>query len=98
MLNGKVDDARDILFADPTDTLDSPESLQTLSLDDQIDYAEWQVRVAKAHVEDLKRQKAELDAHIEAEYQEHLDREYGRIACESDKADAAVADTDPIPF
>lgn len=87
MRNGKVDDPRDVLFADATD---APESLETLPLDDQIDYAEWCVSVAQAHLDELKRQKAEYDAHIEAQYQAHVDAENGRVACESDAHDCRI--------
>ena len=72
--------------ADPTETMEN------MSLDDLIDYAEWQVSVAQSHLDDLKRQKAELDTHIEAQYQNHLDTEFGRVACESDAADRKVAE------
>lgn len=78
MRNGKVDDPRD--------------PMETMTLDDQIDYAEWQVSVAQSHLDDLKRQKAELDAHTEAQYQAHLDAEYGRLACQSDIADREIAE------
>lgn len=73
MRNGKVDDPRD--------------PMETMTLDDQIDYAEWQVSVAQSHLDDLKRQKAEYDAHIEAEYQRHVDMEFGKAACEADAAE-----------
>lgn len=78
MRNGKVDDPRD--------------PMETMTLDDQIDYAEWQVSVAQSHLDDLKRKKAELDTHIEAQYQAHVDIEFGRVACESDAADRKVAE------
>lgn len=77
-----VDDARDILFADP------PE--ETLSLEDQIDYAEWCLTVAQAHLDDLKRQKANLDAHYDAQYREHCEIENGKIVIESDNADQII--------
>ena len=85
-----VDDARDLLFADPTDT--PTESFDTMTLDEQIDYAEWQVSVAQSHLADLKRKKAELDAHIEAQYQEHLERENGRLTLEADAHDCKNAE------
>ena len=44
MRNGKVDDPRD--------------PMETMTLDDQIDYAEWQVSVAQSHLDDLKRKKS----------------------------------------
>lgn len=65
-------------------------TFDTLSIEDQIDLAEWEVSRAKAHLADLKRQKSELDAHIEAQYQAHLDAQFGRVACESDAHDCKV--------
>lgn len=63
------------------------QSFDTLSLDDQIDLAEWNLTLAQSHLDDLKRQKAELDAHIETQYQNHLDMEFGKAALESDAHD-----------
>ena len=63
------------------------ETFDTLSLDEQIDLAEWEVSRAQSHLDALKRQKAEVDAHIEKQYQAHLDAEFGRVACESDAHD-----------
>ena len=68
------------------------ETFDSLSLEDQIEYAKWNLEVAQAQLDDLRKQKADFDAHIEAEYQEMLDREYGRVACESDIADRKVAE------
>ena len=73
MLNGKVDDPRD--------------PMETMTLDDQIDYAEWQVSVAQSHLADLMRKKAELDAHYDALYDQHCEIEKGRVACEADAAE-----------
>lgn len=60
------------------------QSFDTLSLDDQIDYAEWELTLAKSRLDDLKRQKAELDAEIDAQFQSHLDGEFGKACIESD--------------
>lgn len=89
-MNLKVDDARDLVFADPPETLDAPETLETLSLDDQIDYAEWSVTVAQAHLDALKAKKAELDAHYDAQYREHCEIENGKVVIESDNADQII--------
>ena len=43
-----VTDARDIIFADPAD-METVSDVSALSLDDQIEYAEWQVEVAIAN-------------------------------------------------
>lgn len=66
------------------------ETFDALSLDDQIDYAEWQLVQAQSHLDDLKRQKAELDARTDAQYQAYLDAEFGRVACESDAHDCII--------
>ena len=52
--------------------------------DDQIDLAEWNLSVAQSHLDALKREKAELDAEIDAQFQAHLDGEFGKHAIESD--------------
>lgn len=62
----------------------------TLSLDDQIDMAEWELTLAQTRLDDLRKQKAELDAHIETQYQAHLDAEFGRATLESDNHDCRI--------
>lgn len=66
------------------------ETFDSLSLDDQISYAEFQLQCAISHLDDLMRQKAELDAEIEAQYQAHVDNEFGRLSLESDNHDCRV--------
>ena len=99
-------DARDILFADPTDTFD------TLSLDDHIEYAEWQVEVALANL-DACTGDAEIDrasfevacafsflndlcekrnAEMDAQYAQQLEFALGQDAIESDQLDKAIAE------
>lgn len=87
-----LNDARNILFAEPADTFsDTHPETAIMTLDDAIDYAEWQVTVAQSHLDDLKRQKAELDREIERQYQQHLDGEFGKVALESDCHDCHPA-------
>lgn len=73
-----LDDAREVTHLD---------GFETMTLDDQIDYAEWCVTVAQAHLDDLKRKKAELDAHYDAQYAEYCALENGRLTCEADAAE-----------
>ena len=85
-----VEDAREILFAEPTD-LPSPDAL---SLEEQIERAEFELKCAQAHLDELRAKLASLraaeDAHIEAQYQQHLEYEYGKVAMESDVADNQI--------
>lgn len=81
-----VDDARDILFADPTDL----PSLEAPSLEEQIERAEFELKCAQSHLDALRAQKAAEDAHIEAQYQQHLEYEYGKAAIESDVDDHQI--------
>ena len=75
--------------APPTDAVEFGEV--TLTLSEQIDYAQWQVICAQAHLDDLLAKKAALDTEqIDQQYQEHLDAEFGKACIESDKADAEV--------
>ena len=75
MLNGKVD------LQTATDMFDQ------LSLDDQIEYARWQVEVAQSHLDELKRQKADLDAHYDAQYAEFCSIEDGKAHIIADAAE-----------
>ena len=79
-------DATAILFADPTDTTPTPD----LTLDDAIDYAKWQVTVAQEHLQDLLRQKAEYDDHIDKQFQNHIEIEFGKAALISDAHDCRI--------
>ena len=81
-----VEDARDILFADPTDlpSLDAP------SLEEQIERAEFELKCAQAHLDELRARQAAEDAHLEEQYQQHLECEYGRTSIESDVADNQI--------
>lgn len=83
-------DATAILFADPADTTPAPD-FDNLTLAEQIDYAKWQVTVAQEYLADLLRKQAEYDAHIDDQYKSHLEIEYGRICCESDRLDKEVS-------
>ena len=76
-----VDDAREIIFADPADLP---------SLEEQIERAEFELKCAQAHLDELRAQLAAEDAHFEAQYQQHLEYEYGRAAMESDAADHEI--------
>ena len=81
-----VDDAREIIFADPTDL----PSLDALSLEEQIERAEFELKCAQAHLDELRAKKAAEDAHLDAQYQQHLEYEYGRISMESDVDDNQI--------
>ena len=90
-----LDDARDILFADPADTFTelpsiTPETeLPTREQADAMlasdaEYQEYQDRLdAEMH--------AEFDAEMDRRYAEYCEMEYGKIAIESDKADKEVS-------
>ena len=91
-----VDDAREIIFADPADL----PSLDALSLEEQIELAEFELKCAQAHLDELRAQLAAEDAHYEAQYQQHLECEFGRLSMESDAADREIvipesSDSDP---
>lgn len=85
-----VDDAREILFAEPTDLL----SLDALSLEEQIERAEFELKCAQAHLDELRAKLASVeaaeDAHLDAQYQQHLEHEYGKASMESDVADNQI--------
>ena len=81
-----VDDAREIILADPADL----PSLDALSLEEQIELAEFNLKCAQAHLDELRAQLAAENAHVEAQYQQHLDYEYGKAAMESDAADKQI--------
>ena len=49
-MSHNLTDARDIIFAEPAD-MDTPSGFETMSLDDQIAYAEWQLEVALADLD-----------------------------------------------
>ena len=62
-----------------------------MTLDEQIDYAQWQLICAQAYLDDLLEKKAALEnEQIDAQYQEHLDAEFGKACIESDAYDKAI--------
>lgn len=64
-----------------------------MSLDDQIAYAEFSLICAQSHLDELRAKKAEQDAedaHVDAQYQEYLEIEYGKLAMSSDAADKEI--------
>ena len=63
-----------------------------IDIDTQIELAEHALKCAISHLNDLLAKRNSLDAHIEAQYQEHVDAEFGRLCIESDKADKAIAE------
>ena len=79
----------------PTDDLNPFLGEREFTIDEELDYALWNLEVAQAHVDELRAKKAAhdaaLDAHIEKQYQSHLEIEAGKLAMESDKADAEIA-------
>ena len=81
-----VDDARYIIFADPTDL----PSLEAPSLEEQIERAEFELECAQSHLDELRAKKAAEDANIEAQYQQYLEYEYGRTSMESDVDDNQI--------
>ena len=65
-----------------------------MSLDDQIAYAEFSLICAQSHLDELRAKKAEQDAedaYVDAQYQEYLEIEYGKLAMSSDAADKEIA-------
>ena len=65
-----------------------------MSLDDQIAYAEFSLICAQSHLDELRAKKAEQDAedaHVDAQYQEYLEIEYGKLVMSSDAADKEIA-------
>lgn len=83
--------SKQLTTAPPTDAVEFGDV--TLTLDEQIDYAEWQVTCTQAHLDELRAKKAALEnEQIDAQYQEHLDIEFGKACIESDAHDKAIAE------
>ena len=64
-----------------------------MSLDDQIAYAEFSLICAQSHLDELLAKKAAQDAedaHYDAQYQEYLEIEYGKLVMQSDAADKEI--------
>ena len=64
-----------------------------MSLDDQIAYAEFSLRCAQSHLDELLAKKTAQDAedaHYDAQYQEYLEIEYGKLVMQSDAADKEI--------
>lgn len=81
--------SKQLTTAPPTDAVKIGDV--TLTLDEQIDYAEWNLMCAQSHLDELRAKKTALEnEQIDAQYQEHLDAEFGKACIESDKADAEV--------
>ena len=77
--------------APPTDAVEFTDV--TLTLDEQIEYAEWQVVCAQEHLDDLRAKKTALEnEEMDAQYQAHLDAEFGKACIESDAYDKAIAE------
>ena len=66
-----------------------------MSLDDQIAYAEFSLICAQSHLDELRAKKVSAqdaeDAHYDAQYQEYLEIEYGKLVMQSDAADKEIA-------
>ena len=66
-----------------------------MSLDDQIAYAEFSLICAQSHLDELRAKKVSAqdaeDAHYDAQYQEYLEIEYGKLVMSADKADKEIA-------
>ena len=64
-----------------------------MSLDDQIAYAEFSLICAQSHLDELLAKKVAQDAedaHVDAQYQEYLEIEYGKLVMQSDAADKEI--------
>ena len=65
-----------------------------MSLDDQIAYAEFSLICAQSHLDELRAKKVSEqdaeDAHVDAQYQEYLEIEYGKLVMQSDAADKEI--------
>ena len=65
-----------------------------MSLDDQIAYAEFSLICAQSHLDELLAKKVSAqdaeDAHYDAQYQEYLEIEYGKLVMQSDAADKEI--------
>lgn len=77
-----LDDAAEVLFVDPDDTFDDAgydeAECPEMTLDLQIEYAEFAVIAAKAHLDDLLAQRDRLHEHIEAKAEiAEMQRLYG---------------------
>lgn len=65
-----------------------------IDLDTQIEIAEFNLACAESHLHELRAQKAAQDAedaHVDAQYQEYLEIEYGKLVMSSDAADKEIA-------
>ena len=66
-----------------------------LDLETQIEMAEFNLACAQSHLDELRAQKdaedAE-DAHVDAQYQEYLEIEYGKAVMASDAVEKAIAE------
>ena len=61
-----------------------------LSLDEQIEYAEFNLHCAIDHLNELLAKQRKEEAHIDAQYQAHVDAEFGGLCIESDKHDKEI--------
>ena len=66
-----------------------------MSLDDQIAYAEFSLICAQSHLGELRAKKVSAqdaeNVHYDAQYQEYLEIEYGKLVMQSDAADKEIA-------
>lgn len=64
-----------------------------IDLDTQIELAEHALMCAQNHLDELQAQRDELiNAQIDAQYEAHLDAEYGKACVESDADDKVITE------
>ncbi len=78
---------------DPIDDLNPFLGERDFTLEEQIEAAEFHLISAQSHLDELLAKKAAQDAedvHYDAQYQEYLEIEYGKLVMQSDAADKEI--------
>ena len=78
---------------DPIDDLNPFLGERDFTLAEQIEAAEFHLICAQSHLAELRAKKAAQDAedaHYDAQYQEYLEIEYGKLVMQSDAADKEI--------
>ena len=80
---------------DPIDDLNPFLGERGFTLEEQIEAAEFHLISAQSHLDELLAKKVSAqdaeDAHVDAQYQEYLEIEYGKLVISSDAADKEIA-------
>jgi len=80
---------------DPIDDLNPFLGERDFTLEEQIEAAEFHLICAQSHLDELRAKKVSAqdaeDAHYDAQYQEYLEIEYGKLVMQSDAVDKEIA-------